>query len=185
MREIFYNCRTTREVDEGARGAQIKVPPEAEDDQEGEVSKAKPGDIHDVRCRAFWTELNPGAWVQGVIEDGYKITFEVTPERYKENNNASAKQYIEFVREEAKKLMEREVIKKVEMEPTCTNPLTVAARKKEDGTMKLKLCLDLSRNVNPKIKKEGSKLTTFTTAMGLDGQAITWLYMISHQHITM
>ena len=126
-----------------------------------------PGDVHAAECREFWRSLKPGTWAQNVLEDGYGIPLGTEPEPYRERNNASAREHVGFLREHVAKLVARGVVKKVEEVPTCVNPLTVASKKLESGEMKYRMCLDLSRHVNPMINTEASKLSTFKTAVSL------------------
>ena len=46
---------------------------EEEDGGQEEVSKGKPGDIHSQEFREFWQQLQPGAWLSSLLQDGYKI----------------------------------------------------------------------------------------------------------------
>ena len=74
---------------------------------------------------------------------------------------------MEFVWEHVQKLVERRVGKKVVGKPRCINPLTVATKELGEGKLKHRLCLDLSRHVNLRMKREACKLTTFKTAVEL------------------
>ena len=133
-----------------------------------ERSKTKPGDVHEDWFREFWESLKPGSWVLSVLEKGYEIPFKgESPGPYEEANNASAKKHLDFVREQVRKLEQRGVVRWQESKPICTNPLTVATKVIEGGKLKQRLCLDLSRHVNPMVKHEVSKLSTFKTALSL------------------
>ena len=139
-----------------------------EGDLVAEISKAKPGDIHEERFREFWQSLRPGSWVLSVLQKGYEIPFKGDmPAQYEEANNASAVKHLEFVRDQVGKLEQRGVVKLEKVKPTCTNPLTVTTKTVEGGKLKHRLCLDLSRYVNPMVKHEASKLSTFKTALSL------------------
>ena len=130
--------------------------------------KTGTGDIHEKRFRPFWRALNPGVWVEKLLEEGYRIPFwDEVPEVYREENNASAKRNMDFVQMQIQKLVDRGVVERRQETPRCVNPLTVAAKTLENGDQKLRLCLDLSRHVNPKIKNEPAKLTTFRSAISL------------------
>ena len=67
------------------------------------------------------------------------------PSQYKEPNNKSFKNNIEFGLEEVRKLRSNEVIKEVgEDKVLFVNPMSVASNRKG----KRRLCIDLSRHVN-------------------------------------
>ena len=135
-----------------------------------EKSMAEPGDIHRGSLRAFWSSLRPGVWVKENLQNGYKIPFVggEEPVRYEEQNNASSKRQMDFVREHVRKLLECRVVRKVSEQPTCVNPLTVASKViNEEGEIKHRMCLDLGRLVNPAVRHESSKLATFRTAVSL------------------
>ena len=141
--------------------------PDAEAELEGEISKAVPGDVHDMAVRDFWMSLDPGSWVMQLLQEGYKIPISSEISSYEEPNNASAEMHSSFVKSQVQKLVQRGVVVPTDKKPICVNPLTVAARKLEDGSEKLRLCLDLSRCVNKEIKKEYMKLATFQTSLDM------------------
>ena len=82
------------------------------------------------------------------------------PDRYHEDNNKSAKENPEYLRQEVQSLCDKGVVTKVKNRPHCCSPLTVASRKLASGKIKNRLCLDLSRKVNKHMKREGVKLST-------------------------
>ena len=82
---------------ERERGAEVPVATEAAERGEKE-KEARTGDIHCPKLRSFWEGLKPGTWVTNLLQNGYKIPFRNgTPERYREENNASAKKNMAFV----------------------------------------------------------------------------------------
>ena len=73
-------------------------------------------------------------------------------------NNLSALNECTFVEQSIAELLQSGVVKTVTYKPHCINPLTVAYRK-----CKKRLCLDLSRSVNPFINKTKFKLDGLPT----------------------
>jgi hypothetical protein len=65
-----------------------------------------------------------------------------------------------FVRTELKKLVESGRVLKVEEQPFCCNPMTVASKILPDGSTKLRLVIDLSRHVNPGIQETKFRMPT-------------------------
>ena len=88
-----------------------------------------------------------------VIENGYVIPFEQVPPPYEEENNATAKRQMQFVRETVYELKEAGVVEFTTQKPECVSPLTVSEKTKPDGSKKLRLCWDGSRCVKLAIKK--------------------------------
>ena len=65
-----------------------------------------------------------------------------------------------FVRSELRKLVSSGRVLKVEKQPLCVNPLTVAVKILPDGSSKLRLVIDLSRYVNPNIQETKFRMPT-------------------------
>ena len=74
------------------------------------------------------------------------------------NNNLSSLNECSFVEDSIADLLKTEVIKVINYHPHCKNPLTVAYRKG-----KRRLCLDLSRTVNPFLAKQKFRLEGLPT----------------------
>ena len=128
--------------------------------------KFSPGAIHERNKRSFWKEeLKAGEWVMGVLENGYVIPFEQVPPPYEEENNASAKRQMQFVRETVYELKEAGVIEFTKLKPECVSPLTVAEKTMPDGSKKLRLCWDGSRCVNLALKKQKVTLSHLQKAL--------------------
>ena len=87
-------------------------------------------------------------WENGFASNNTGLRLNFTgkvPSQYKEPNNKSFKNNIEFGLEEVRKLKSNEVIEEVgEDKVLCINPMSVASNKKG----KRRLCIDLSRHVN-------------------------------------
>ena len=73
-------------------------------------------------------------------------------------NNLSSLNECEFVEEAIADLLKSGVVQTISYQPHCINPLTVAYRKG-----KRRLCLDLSRTVNPFISKQKFKIEGLPT----------------------
>ena len=73
-------------------------------------------------------------------------------------NNLSSLNECEFVEEAITDLLKTGVVQTISYQPHCINPLTVAYRKG-----KRRLCLDLSRTVNPFISKQKFKIEGLPT----------------------
>jgi hypothetical protein len=109
------------------------------------------GSIHE--SKDFWKktfEYDPYVW--RILEEGYKIPVKMTAEekatRYREKNNKSARDNIDFVRQEVNRLVKSGQVIKVKEAPQILNPLSVAYKINADGTYKARLVTDLSRWVN-------------------------------------
>ena len=100
-----------------------------------------------------------------VIENGYVIPFEQVPPPYEEENNATAKRQMQFVRETVYELKEAGVVEFTTQKPECVSPLTVSEKTKPDGSKKLRLCWDGSRCVNLALKKQTVTLSHLQKAL--------------------
>jgi uncharacterized protein YeaO (DUF488 family) len=116
----------------------------------------------------FWVEhFCPDANVRGVLDHGYKapIDWEKIPEAYEEADNKSARENYDFVQEEVARLMESGQVVKCAEKPRCCNPLTVAVKHKDNGELKQRLALYLSRCVNLAINDDDNCMTTLQDAI--------------------
>ena len=100
-----------------------------------------------------------------VLENGYVIPFEKIPPPYEEDNNATAKRQMGFVRQAIEELREQGVVEFVTTKPTCVSPLTVSEKVKPDGTVKRRLCWDGSRCVNLALKAQTVTLSSLQKAL--------------------
>ena len=144
----------------------VAVEPDELPADDTSVDAARPGDIHLQKWRPNWDSLSPGKWVASVLAKGYRIPVPQDLGPYRERNNASARQHLDFVRDQTDKLIIRGVVRRVDKQPLCVNPLTVASRE-VNGKTKLRMCLDLSRHVNVHLKKDPCKLDTFRSSLAL------------------
>jgi hypothetical protein len=117
----------------------------------GFLGRGAVGSIHE--SKDFWKktfEYDPYVW--RILEEGYKIPVKMTEEekatRYREKNNKSARDNMDFVRQEVNRLVKSGQVIKVKEAPQIVNLLSVAYKINADGTYKARLVTDLSRWVN-------------------------------------
>jgi hypothetical protein len=105
--------------------------------------------------------------VLNILRNGYEIpvNWVMIPESYEESDNKSASDHYNFVCEETDRLLASGQIVEWFCPPRCTNPLTVAVKRKEDGTIKLRLVLDLSRCVNLAIADDKFRMASIQDAL--------------------
>ena len=121
-----------------------------------------PGKIHEMSCREFWvTTLKANAWVLDTLQHGYALPFHTVPDKICLGNNLSARRDEAFVREEVTKLALQGVVQLVDYKPDVVSPLTVAT----SSAGKKRLCLDLSRSVNPCITTPAVILADLKSAL--------------------
>jgi hypothetical protein len=97
----------------------------------------------------FWKEtFENDPYVMKILREGYQIPVKMTSAkrstRYRERNNQSARNEMDFVRKEVARLVEGGQVIKVDSPPTCVNPLSVAFKVNGDGSIKKRLVIDLS-----------------------------------------
>lgn len=99
------------------------------------------------RSYNFWkSELKATPFILDIINEGYKLPFDIFPPQFYAKNNRSSLNHSEFVETAIADLLKRQCVVEVKSRPTCCNPLTVAEGKK------LRLVLDL-RHPNKYVKK--------------------------------
>jgi hypothetical protein len=116
----------------------------------------------------YWFENFPtDSYVLDILRNGYEIpvNWELIPDSYEESDNKSARDHYAFVCEETDRLLVNGQIVEWPCRPRCVNPLTVAKKRKEDGTLKLRLVLDLSRCVNLAIADDKFRMATIQDAL--------------------
>ena len=77
----------------------------------------------------YWENIGASAFILDIISSGYKIPFYLTPESYFSNNNRSAIEHSDFVRDSIEDLIANGFAIKVPFKPACVNPLTVSINK--------------------------------------------------------
>ncbi len=130
-------------------------------------SDFRPGGIHGPQQVQYWEEvLKAPSWVMNVLQEGYALQFEDRPfQTYEEDNNASARHEMDFVREEVCKWEKLGIVSFVTDKPEVVSPLTVATRTNSDGSVKRRLCWDGSRFLNPLLKENKVKLAHLQAAL--------------------
>ena len=103
--------------------------------------------------------MNVDSWILKILEEGLSLNFVSQPKPYEEKNNKSALDNLPAVREKVKDWLNSGSVEKVSSKPFCVNPLSLIT-KIDNGTNKLKHrpCIDMSRYINPLVKKESCKL---------------------------
>lgn len=110
---------------------------------------------------SFWEEIGASDFIIDVIKNGYKVPFYETPEHSFLNNNRSAKNNADFVRQAIAELLTKGCVVEVPFKPIVVNPLTVSINKQG----KKRLVLDL-RNPNKCVWKERIKFEDWKVALG-------------------
>ena len=113
-----------------------------------------PANIHKLEFREFWMNvLKPDDLVRDTIENGYKLPFIEEPPDSFEQNNFSARNDMDFVRAEVKRLESLRCIVKTSVRPKLVLPLSSVFSKKK------RLVVDGSRCLNPYLKKRKVRLS--------------------------
>ena len=109
-------------------------------------------------CKNWWFKnLQLSALVIGVLLTSYIIPFVALPPPCFIKNNKSALDHAEFAANAINELVINKCAIEVFSRPYCCNPLSVA------GGRKLRLVLDLSRSVNPFVRKFKFKYKSLPT----------------------
>ena len=105
-----------------------------------------------------WKSANASAYIYEVVCLGYKIPFKTLPSPTSLKNNKSARANPQFVKQEIKSLLDKNVISQVEDKAHVVNPLSVAYSRK--GKPRLVLdCRNINRNLHLfNIKFEDTKV---------------------------
>ena len=115
---------------------------------------AVPANIHKGKFREFWLNvLKPDEFVSDTIINGYSLPLREEPPESFEPNNASARNDMNFVREEVKRLEALNCIEKTSTRPHLVLPLSSVFSKKK------RLVVDGSRCLNPYLLKRSLRLT--------------------------
>jgi hypothetical protein len=106
--------------------------------------------IHSEASIAYYRdELDADQWVLDVLQNKYRIPFKETPPPYCEPNNQSAVRHKTVLWKKMKEWEKAGFCMKVEGRPYSCNPMSVAAKTDlKTGEVKLRPCMDLSRNIN-------------------------------------
>ena len=129
-------------------------------------NKFVPGSIHTDDKLSYWKDtLRANQWVIDTLKFGYCLPLTSVPSQYEEQNNLSAKENMQFVRQEVQSLVEQGVVEIVKQKPLCVSPLTVAIREKSDGQVKRRLCWDGSRHINLRLQEQKVNLSHLGVAL--------------------
>lgn len=110
----------------------------------------------------YWVETGASAFAQSIIRQGYIPSFESIPSKYEEPNNGSYKKHRLWANEAVDKLAQARLVKRVSAkELDCCNPLTVAS----NAVDKLRLCIDMSRQVNKVVKAPKFRIESTVEAL--------------------
>jgi hypothetical protein len=108
-------------------------------------------------------------YVMSILRHGYKIPVKMNDTerrtRYRERNNQSAHNKMDFVRAEVSLLLEGGQVVECEKPPLCVNSLSVAFKVNGDGSIKKRLVMDLSRWVNKFVVSDRFKMSRFQDAL--------------------
>ena len=84
-----------------------------------------------LKCSIYWRNtLSASQFVQSIVDEGYKIPFQPTPNSCSLTNNKSARDHPPFISETICKLLEGRYIEDQTEAPYCVNPMSVAKGKK-------------------------------------------------------
>jgi hypothetical protein len=126
------------------------------------------GSVHE-NLKYWESTFEKDNYVLSILKHGYKIPVKMTDvdkgTRYRERNNQSANDNMDFVRAKVDRLLKDGQIIKSERPVRCTNPLTVASKVNADRSIKKRLVIDLSRWVNGFIKPDHFKMARFQDAL--------------------
>jgi hypothetical protein len=129
------------------------------------------GHIYEAETLKFWKEnFDKDVYVENILRSIYNRPVQMMPEEakttYRERNNNSARQEMDFVRHEVDRLVEAGQVIEVAEAMRCTNPLSVAFKiNGDDGSIKKRLVINLSRWVNGFIKPDSYKMARFQDAL--------------------
>jgi len=96
---------------------------------------------------------------------GYVIPLLDQPPVYEEQNNASARENPEIVREIVLDMIAKGIVTKVDKKPHCVAPLGLVSKLKSDGSIKHRLIYDASRCLNLYVKDQHVSLTGLEEAL--------------------
>jgi hypothetical protein len=106
-------------------------------DDAGYFTRQEHTSIHDEESIRFTEEiLQAGEWQLKVLRNGYAPTFDKEPCRYREENNRSAKENMDVVREKVSEWLQQGHVMELSEPAWCTNPLSVTT--KIDGDLNVR-----------------------------------------------
>jgi hypothetical protein len=142
---------------------------EKELQEKGHKLGAGKRNIHDKSSRRFMAEeMGAGPWHQQVLQEGFYPDFSAVPASYREENNMSAKRNMDVVREKVTEWQQQGAVMRLATPAWCTNPLSVAEKlDTQNGTVKKRVVLDLSRHVNKHVRKWNVQMEDLKATEGM------------------
>lgn len=132
----------------------------------GSAAQFTPGNIHKEPHLSFWKNvLQPSPWVISVLEDGLLLPLRDRPPVYEEENNALARDNMGVVYDIVMDMIQKGIVKQVQVKPHCVAPLGLVSKSLGDGKMKHRLIYDASRCVNHLIEDRHVTLTGLDSAL--------------------
>ncbi len=108
----------------------------------------KAGQIHDPQFFEFWEKvLESPPWILDVLKNGYKLPLKEEPPRYQEQNNKTARENMQIVRQLMADMIAKGVVKIAKEPPHIVSPLGLVT-KLQDGLLKHRIVYDASRHLN-------------------------------------
>ena len=131
----------------------------------------KAGSIHEAEVFEFWEkELRAPEWVLNTLKLGYMIPFKALPGQYEERNNKTVRENMKIVRGIMAEMIANNIVYVVKEKPHCVNPLGLVTKVQEDGSIRNRLVLDVSRHVNDCIEKPHVRLSHLVKAVEITEQ---------------
>ena len=128
----------------------------------------KAGSIHTSEVLEFWEkELKASDWILNTLKKGYLIPFRENPTQYEEGNNKTVRENMKITRGILADMISKQVVHVVKEKPFCVNPLGLVSRMQDNGQMKHRLVLDVSRHVNRYIDVPHVRLSHLDRAIEL------------------
>ena len=120
--------------------------------------------IHNPESIRFWQEIiGAENWVLEILMNGLTPNFSSPPSNYAEDNNQSAKKYMDILREKVTQWTEEGHVKKIDHPPRFINPMTVATKVDvKTGKIKYRPCIDMSRCLNKTLNQPKVTLDTLS-----------------------
>ncbi len=136
-----------------------------------EFNEFEAGSIHKKEFFGFWKEvLEASEWVLNTLAKGYLIPFREDPPEYGERNNKTARDEMKLVRGIISEMISKGIVYVVKEKPRCVNPLGLVSKKQENGSVKHRLVLDVSRHVNTFIEMSHVRLSHLDKALEMTEQ---------------
>jgi len=139
-------------------------------EKEGFKAPEGKGSLYSAESQKFAKEvLKVDTWYTRITTEGYQPVFQSPPQQYRERNNRSAQDNIEFVREKVQQWEQEGYVTQLERPSLCVNPLSVVTKvDPESGKTKKRVCLDCSRYVNKLLVRQTTNLEDIYSVSGME-----------------